>query len=109
MGVTCNIRDWRGKIYKLCETVNQVHAHKGILRRKQIQEKIIRVLNHAALTELHTQKQTKKRKEKGKRNLADESGDLPRGQSVVHACEDGYGDDDVAEDASHIVEDVYSN
>lgn len=44
-----------------------------------------------------------------KRDLADESTDLPRGQTVVHARKDGYGDDDVAEDASQVVEGVYAN
>lgn len=42
-------------------------------------------------------------------DLADESGDLPRGQTIVHACEDGDGDDDVAEDASHVIKCVHSN
>lgn len=42
-------------------------------------------------------------------DLADESADLPRGQTVIHARKDGYGDDDVAEDASHVVKRVYGN
>lgn len=49
---------------------------------------------------------TKPEKQK---DLADESSDLPRGQTVIHARKDGYGNDDVAEDASHIVKRVYCN
>lgn len=39
VGVTCNIGDCRGKIYKLRETINQVHAHKGILGGRETRRK----------------------------------------------------------------------